>query len=82
MDVLETVKVPEAARRLNVSRSLLYRLVAQGFVAHVQIAGCIRVPASEVERVAREGVRKCTESVRFRTSDKTKRGKSRANPDT
>ncbi len=70
-----TLKVNDAAQRLNVSASMVYKMIAQGQLAHVRIGRCVRVPAEEVDRIARE-------SVRFHTSDKTKRGKSRANPDT
>ena len=37
--------VAEVARRLRVSRATVYKLVAQGKLAHVRIGNSIRFPA-------------------------------------
>ena len=59
VEAMDTVNkfltVKAAAARLNVSRQLLYRLVGDGHVAAVRIAGCVRLPAEEVARLEREG---------------------------
>lgn len=46
----------EAAQRLNIGRTSLYRMIADGSLKTVQIRpGCRRVPASELVRIAKGG---------------------------
>jgi excisionase family DNA binding protein len=45
------LRVDEAARRLGISRRLLYRLAARGEIRLTKLGGCTRVRASEVQRL-------------------------------
>ncbi len=45
--------VPEAAQRLSIGRSLLYRLLLEGAVASVKIGRSRRVPVSALEEFVR-----------------------------
>ncbi len=45
----------EAARILAISRPQIYRLAASGAIRSVKIAGSIRIPASELEKVIEFG---------------------------
>jgi len=45
------VTVREAAARLGVCTSTVYRLCAQGKLAHVRVSNAIRVPPIAVERL-------------------------------
>jgi excisionase family DNA binding protein len=50
------LRVSEAAEMLSVSRWLLYRAVLSGRVKAVRLGPrSMRIPADEVERLAREG---------------------------
>jgi excisionase family DNA binding protein len=44
------LKVPEAARMLNVSRTTLYELMRAGDIRTVRIGRAVRVPVRELER--------------------------------
>jgi excisionase family DNA binding protein len=46
--------VREVAARLGVCTSTIYKLCAQGRLAHVRVANAIRVPPIEVERLGGE----------------------------
>lgn len=52
----DAYRMTEAARRLSVSRSLLYRLVGEGKLRTVKVGGVTLVPRDEVERLVRDGV--------------------------
>jgi excisionase family DNA binding protein len=43
------------ARALDLSRSKIYELMKNGKLKFVEIDGVRRIPASEIERLAREG---------------------------
>ena len=49
-------RVEDAARRLSVSRSRMFEYLASGAIASVNIGRMRRVSATELERVAREGL--------------------------
>jgi excisionase family DNA binding protein len=56
-DSVVLVRVEEAARRISVSRSKMFEYLAAGVIASVYIGERMRrVPASELERVALEGL--------------------------
>ncbi len=44
-----------AARQLDVSRSMIYKLMKAGKLPYVLVGADKRIPAEEVERIAREG---------------------------
>ena len=48
------VTVPEAARRLALSRSTLYRLIRQGQLRTIRVGRARRVPVTELVRFAEE----------------------------
>ncbi len=43
------LKLPEVSARLSLSRTAIYRLMAQGVIQPVRIGGAIRFPASAVD---------------------------------
>ena len=43
------VRVEEAARRLAISRTLAFRLIREGQLASIKIAGARRVPVDAIE---------------------------------
>jgi excisionase family DNA binding protein len=43
--------IPEAARRLKIDPKTLRKALANGEVKSVKLAGALRVPAAEVERL-------------------------------
>jgi excisionase family DNA binding protein len=45
-------KVEEAAERLGISRSGVYRLVKEGTIRSVRISGALRVPAAAIDEFA------------------------------
>ena len=45
----------EAARMLAISRPQIYRLATSGAIRAVRIAGSVRIPAEEIERVIQFG---------------------------
>jgi len=49
-------RIPEACRAMGISRSMLYRLAAEGKVRLVRIAGRTVVPETEIERIVTHGV--------------------------
>ncbi|MBK7406131.1 MAG: helix-turn-helix domain-containing protein [Phycisphaerales bacterium] len=48
--------IPEAARRWSVSERMVWKAIAEGTVKIVKLGRATRIPISEVERVAREGL--------------------------
>ena len=51
------LSVPQAAERLNVTKSCLRRWVLERKIATVKLGRLIRIPASEVERLVDSGLR-------------------------
>lgn len=49
------IRPREVAEVLGISRGLVYSLAARGKIKTVRIAGAIRVPEDELERVVSEG---------------------------
>jgi excisionase family DNA binding protein len=49
------LRIPAACRTLGIGKSLLYQLAREGKIRFVRIAGRTLVPASEIERLVREG---------------------------
>jgi excisionase family DNA binding protein len=49
--VAEAVSVPAAARRLKVNEKTLRKAIALGEVKAVKLAGAIRIPLAELERL-------------------------------
>lgn len=47
------LKVPEAAKMLNLSRSALYALMEKGDLAYLKIGGARRIPRAAIEDLAR-----------------------------
>jgi len=45
-----------AARALDISRAQIYLLMKRGSLRYVQVGADRRIPAEELERIAREGV--------------------------
>ncbi len=45
------LKLPEVSERLSLSRTAIYRLVAQGVIQPVRIGGALRFPASTIDRM-------------------------------
>ena len=43
------LRLPEVSERLSLSRTAIYRLMAQGVLRPVKIGGAIRFPASSVD---------------------------------
>lgn len=48
--------VDEAARRLWVSARSVWRWISAGEIKVVKLGRAVRIPASEIERIARQGV--------------------------
>jgi excisionase family DNA binding protein len=48
-------RIREACVALGVSRSTLYKLVAQGKLRLIHLNGCSLVPATEIDRLASTG---------------------------
>lgn len=48
--------VSETARRLSVSERLIWRAISERALNAVKLGRATRIPTSEVERVAREGL--------------------------
>jgi excisionase family DNA binding protein len=57
MDIL-FLKPLEAARRLSLSRSKIYELIAEGELASCRIGGVLRVPAKALERLEQQSLAK------------------------
>ena len=57
-----TISVPEAARRLGISRSFAYQLVQRGELPSVRFGRRIAVPRQELERFIRSAVRDWNDS--------------------
>jgi excisionase family DNA binding protein len=55
----QLLRVPDAARRLALSRATIYSLMARGLLRFVRVPGVrsIRVPASEIQRLVEAGAR-------------------------
>lgn len=51
------LKIPEAARALNISKSLAYLMVASGELPKVRIGRAVRVPVAELERYIADKLR-------------------------
>ena len=51
-------KIKEAAEILRISHKLLYDWAYQGKIATVKLGRARRVPASEIDRLIREGLEK------------------------
>lgn len=49
--------IAEAAARWSVSSRSVWRWISAGEIKTVRLGRAVRIPASEVERIAREGVR-------------------------
>lgn len=52
-----------AARALDMSRSKVYDLMKRGLLHYVVIESDRRIPASEIARIAAEGIPKISEQV-------------------
>lgn len=50
------VSVPEVARRWSVSERMVWLAIQEGRLQKVKLGRATRIPMSEVERVAREGL--------------------------
>jgi excisionase family DNA binding protein len=48
-------RVGTAAQRLDISRSQLYKLLGRGDIRAVKVGNSIRIPVSEMERIAAAG---------------------------
>jgi len=62
-EILLTVR--EAARRLGIGRSLLYRLMLEGQVLSVKIGRSRRVPVSALEEFAKKKAAEAAEDMDF-----------------
>ncbi|MFG0243807.1 MAG: helix-turn-helix domain-containing protein [Phycisphaerales bacterium JB054] len=51
------ITISEAARRLSVSERLLWKAISQGTLEAVKIGRATRILASDIDRIAREGLR-------------------------
>lgn len=51
----ELLRIPEAARRLNVAPKTIRTWVAQRKIAHVRLGRNIRIEVSEIERIIEAG---------------------------
>ena len=51
----QLVTVQEAARQLGLSPYTLYAWIAQRRIVHTRLGRAVRIPASEVRRLIREG---------------------------
>ena len=51
------ITIPDAARRLSVSERLLWKAISQGTLEAVKIGRATRVLATDIDRIAREGLR-------------------------
>jgi excisionase family DNA binding protein len=63
-EILLTVR--EAARRLGIGRSLLYRLILEGQVLSVKIGRSRRIPVCALEEFAKKKVAEAAEDMDFR----------------
>jgi excisionase family DNA binding protein len=45
-----------SARLLNTGRTTIYRAMSEGLIKFVKLGRATRIPQSEIERVAREGL--------------------------
>ena len=52
----QMLKVPEAAKILNVSKSTVYKLMQTGELRHVRIRGSRRIKISDLKTYIDEGV--------------------------
>lgn len=50
-----TMSVPEAATRLGISRSTLYRAIDRGEITAIRIGRCTQIPRHIVDRLLAEG---------------------------
>lgn len=48
------LKLPEVSARLSLSRTAIYRLIAQGVIKPVKLSGAVRFPASSIDRLIEE----------------------------
>ena len=49
-------RINDACRALGIGRTTIYKLRAENKIKFIYILGCARVPESEIERLASEGV--------------------------
>lgn len=47
--------IPTAADALDISRGQIYRMINAGYLKTITIGSDKRIPAEEIERIAREG---------------------------
>ena len=45
------VRIPEAARRLSVSRDTVAAAITRGDIRSVRFGGCVLIPVAELERI-------------------------------
>jgi excisionase family DNA binding protein len=57
MNSKEAVRVPEAAALLSIGLSKLWELIRGGELRVIRFGRAVRVPMSEVRRLAEEGIR-------------------------
>lgn len=50
-----TMSVPEAAARLGISRSTLYRAIDRGEITAIRIGRCTQIPRHIVDRLIADG---------------------------
>jgi excisionase family DNA binding protein len=51
----QLLRIGEVAEALGLSKATTYRLIARGALRAVRVGSRLRVPAAEIDRVAREG---------------------------
>lgn len=55
--VICLLSIADAGERLSVSPRSIWRWIASGEIKAVKLGRAVRIPVSEVERIARQGVR-------------------------
>ena len=67
----------DAAAALSVSQDVLYRAMGHNMIRYTRIGRMLRIPASEVERVAAEGLPQAPRNYVRRTTGPTKIGRKK-----
>lgn len=63
MTIPQLLSPAEAAVALGVSRSMIYKLIAQGDLPTLKVGRARRIPADALERFVEEGLRPCPEEA-------------------
>lgn len=60
----ELLRVSEVAPLLGVKRGRVYRLIREGVLPHVQVAGAIKIPRAAFEQWLREKEQQALQAVK------------------